>query len=133
MRVVTARAGNRYYRCDLSARDARYPRYPVLPVLACEGREPATSGTGGVLSADSSPAIERLQVDAWRRMSSVDKARAVDGLSRAAQALALAGIRQRHPGASERECFLRLAVLKLGSEETLRLYPDAAALLDPSA
>ena len=84
----------------------------------------------GVLSADSSPTVERLQIDAWRRMSPVQKARTVDGLTRTAQVLALAGIRRRHPGASERECFLRLAVLKLGSEATRRLYPDAAALLD---
>ena len=84
----------------------------------------------GLLSADSSPTVERLQIDAWRRMSPVDKARTVDELTRTVQVLALAGIRQRHPGASERECFLRLAVLKLGSEATMRLYPDAAALLN---
>ena len=87
----------------------------------------------GVLSADTSPMVERLQIDAWRRMSPAHKARTVDGLTRTAQVLALAGIRQRHPGASERECFLRLAVLKLGSGTTRRLYPDAAALLERSA
>ena len=87
----------------------------------------------GVLTADSSPAVERLQIDAWRRMSPLRKARAVDGLTRTAQAFALAGIRHRHPGASERECFLRLAVLKLGREATLHLYPDAAALLESSS
>ncbi len=86
----------------------------------------------GVLSADSSPTVERLQIDAWRRMSPVHKARTVDGLTRTAQVLALAGIRRRHPGASERECFLRLSVLKLGSEATRRLHPDAATLLESS-
>jgi len=87
----------------------------------------------GVLSADSSPTVERFQIDAWRRMSPVHKVRTVDGLTRTVQVLALAGIRQRYPGASERECFLRLSVLKLGSEATRRLYPDAAALLECSA
>lgn len=87
----------------------------------------------GVLSVDSSAAIERLQVAAWRRMSPVQKARTVDGLTRTALALALAGIRRRHPRASERERFLRLAVLTLGSETTRRLYPDAAGLLESSA
>ncbi len=48
----------------------------------------------GVLSADSSPTVERLQIDAWRRMSPVDKARTVDELTRTVQVLALAGIRQ---------------------------------------
>ena len=84
----------------------------------------------GVLSADTSPVVERLQIDAWRRMSPLDKVRTVDALTRDTQALALAGIRRRHPGASERECFLRLAVLKLGREATIRLYPDAAGLLE---
>lgn len=46
--------------------------------------------------------------------------------------IALTGIRQRHPGASERECSLRFSLLKLGSEATRRLYPDAAALLESS-
>ena len=86
----------------------------------------------GVLSADSSSAVERMQVDAWRQMPPAHKARTVDGLTRTAQVLALAGIRERHPGASERECFLRLSVLKLGSEATRRLYPDAAAVLECS-
>ena len=98
-------------------------------------RVPDASGLSarGVLTADSTPAVERLHIDAWRRMSPLYKVRTVDGLTRTAQALALAGIRHRHPGASERECFLRLAVLKLGGEATLRLYPDAAALLESSA
>lgn len=85
----------------------------------------------GVLSADSSAAVERLQVDAWRRMSPLDKARTVDGLTRTALALAVAGIRRRHPGASDRECFFRLATLKLGRETAIRLYPDAAELFGP--
>ena len=41
--VVTARADNRYYRCERSARDPRYPKYPALPVLACPGYEPAAA------------------------------------------------------------------------------------------
>ena len=85
----------------------------------------------GVLSADTAPAIERLQIEAWRRMSPLDKARCVDALSRQVQALALAGIRHRHPQASERECFLRLAAIKLGRERTIQLYPDAAVLFEP--
>ena len=84
----------------------------------------------GMLSRDSSPEMERLQIDLWRRMSPLEKARAVDGLSLATQALALAGIRQRHPHASERECLLRLAMLKLGPRLAVRVYPEVADLLD---
>ena len=32
---------------------------------------------------------------------------------------------------SERECFLRLAAIKLGRERTVHLYPDAAGLFEP--
>jgi hypothetical protein len=42
----------------------------------------------------------------------------------------LAGIRHRYPHASERECFLRLAAIRLGVETTRRIYPEAAELTD---
>ncbi len=57
-------------------------------------------------------------------MSSVEKARAVDSLNCAVRQLALAGIRLRHPDASEREIFLRYAVLTLGRELAVRAYPE---------
>jgi hypothetical protein len=85
--------------------------------------EPAT------LSLDTSADMERRQVAGWRRMTPLDKMRAVSALSRDAQELTLAGIRLRHPDASERECLLRLAEIKLGRELTERVYPDAHALL----
>ena len=64
-------------------------------------------------------------------MSYADKARVTSGLTRAVRALAFAGIRQRHPGASERECLLRYAILTLGTELACRAYPDARALVEP--
>jgi hypothetical protein len=82
-----------------------------------------------LLSSDTTRAAERVQVELWRRMSPMDKARAVSGISRAVQKLSLLGIRQRHPGASERECALRLAMLKLGRDLTYEAYPEARALL----
>jgi hypothetical protein len=44
--------------------------------------------------------------------------------------LSLAGIRHRHPQASERECFLRAAAIRLGVDTVRRIYPDAAHLTD---
>jgi hypothetical protein len=41
--------------------------------------------------------------------------------------ISLAGIRARHPNASDRECFLRLAALKLGADVVRAIYPDAEA------
>ena len=87
-------------------------------------------GEHGVLTADSSPAAERIQVDLWRRMTGLDKVHTVTSLTRTAQELALAGVRMRYPRASEGECLLRLAVLKLGPCLAVRAYPNAARLID---
>ncbi|MGQ0721072.1 MAG: hypothetical protein ACT4PE_05790 [Candidatus Eiseniibacteriota bacterium] len=72
---------------------------------------------------DTSPEATRLQIELWRRMTPLQKARLVGGLSRTVQELALAGIRRRHPAASERECALRLAHLKLGPVLYRCAYP----------
>jgi hypothetical protein len=62
-------------------------------------------------------------------MSPREKARIVSEISRTVQNLSLLGIRRRHPRASERECLLRLAVMKLGRELAGRAYPELPALL----
>jgi hypothetical protein len=79
---------------------------------------------------DTAAEAGRLQIDAWRAMSLEDKAALVAGLCRSTRALALAGVRRRHPDASERECFLRLAALTLGTDLACRVYPELAAILD---
>jgi hypothetical protein len=83
-----------------------------------------------VLSADTAALIEQRQIDAWRRLSSVERLRLVSDTTRAVIDLSLAGIRLRHPKASERECFLRLAAILLGADTTRQIYPDAAHLTD---
>jgi hypothetical protein len=62
-------------------------------------------------------------------MTPLEKAHAVTQVSISAQQLSLAGIRRRHPGASDRECDLRLAALKLGRDRVRAAYPDARTLL----
>jgi hypothetical protein len=52
----------------------------------------------------------------------------VSGLTITAYELAMAGIRQRHPGASPREQFLRLAVITLGRDLAARVYPEIDGL-----
>ncbi|MBP1636344.1 MAG: hypothetical protein H6Q10_2918 [Acidobacteria bacterium] len=83
----------------------------------------------GSLSLDTAPDIERRQVDAWRRMSAIEKAAIVTGLTRAAFAMTSAGVRHRYPGASPREHFLRVALVVLGPELARLAYPDAARLI----
>lgn len=81
-----------------------------------------------VLATDTTAEIEQRQVDSWRRLSAPDRMRLVSDTTRAVMNLSLAGIRRRHPHASERECFLRLAAILLGVDTARRVYPDAAHL-----
>ena len=80
------------------------------------------------LSLDTSPEIERLQIEGWRRMSPAQKAATVTGLTQMVFDLARAGIRQRHPDASPREQRLRLAIITLGPELARQVFPEVAAL-----
>lgn len=61
-------------------------------------------------------------------MSPAEKLQAVAEPNAAADPMALAGIRLRHPGASPREQFLRLTILKLGRELAQKVYPEIAQL-----
>jgi hypothetical protein len=83
------------------------------------------------LALDTSPEIERLQIEGWRRMSSERKAATISGLTQAAFDLALAGVRHRHPAAAPRELHLRLAIATLGLELARKAFPDVAALDGP--
>ena len=76
------------------------------------------------LARDTSAEIEERQLAAWRDMSAAQKADLIAGLTSAAREMAAAGLRHRHPGASEREIFLRLAILNLGAELARRAYPE---------
>ena len=84
------------------------------------------------LALDTAPEIERMQIERWRAMSPAQKADVVTGLTQAAYEMAFAGVRHRHPDATPREQFLRLALDMLGRDLACRVYPDAAALHDQS-
>jgi len=92
--------------------------------------EPVSPPRQAVLSADTAAEIEARQIEAWRRMSPAERLQTSREMTRAANELALAGIRARYPNASERECFLRLAAIRLGEDTVRRIYPDAVALSD---
>ena len=83
-----------------------------------------------ILSTDTTPEIERRQVELWRRLSPAERLRLAADASIAVMNLSLAGVRRRYPHASERECFLRAAAIRLGAETVRRIYPDAAHLAD---
>lgn len=71
-------------------------------------------------SLDTDPAVEERQLEAWRRMTPAEKLRIVSELVRASEELALAGLKQRHPGATCRELDLRLAALRLERDLMVR-------------
>ncbi len=67
-------------------------------------------------SPDTSEWADRLLFDHWRAMSIVEKAELVRDLCQAQHELSLAGLRARHPEASEEELELMAARLRLGDE-----------------
>jgi len=78
---------------------------------------------------DTSEHVAKLQIDLWRRMTPLERLRLACELTRAAREMCLAGIRRRHPGASEQEVRLRFALIALGPELTVKAYPEAGLLL----
>ena len=83
------------------------PRYAEHSMRAAEPR---------TLAQDTTADAEQVLVELYRRLTPEQKLHAIFELQRAGDALALAGIRSRHPGISDREAALRLAARK---------YPEA--------
>lgn len=82
------------------------------------------------LAEDTPFEVETVQLGLWRTMTPQDKMRLVSGICRAVDEAAREGLRRRHPHASDRELFLRLALLRLGDELAVEAYPDAASLVE---
>lgn len=79
------------------------------------------SERGGI--SDTSPEVEAILLEGYRRMSPAEKLARVLDLNRAVEDLALARIRKEYgPGLSEREERLRLAALHLDRETMLRVF-----------
>lgn len=74
------------------------------------------------LSLDTHPEIEQLRIQWLRQMPPERKMALVGEMNRAVRALALAGLRQRHPDDSPAQRRRRLADLLLGSELAARAY-----------
>jgi hypothetical protein len=85
------------------------------------------------LSADTSPEIERRQIEAWRTMSPAERPEAVAGLTQAAVAMTIAGLRQRFPDDDPATRSLRLAVLMLGPRLARLAHPDVDSRLGDGA
>jgi hypothetical protein len=75
-----------------------------------------------VLSSDTQPEIEQLQIELLRQMPPWRKLELMAGMSQTVRTLALAGLRQRYPGDSPAQRQRRLADLILGPELAARVY-----------
>ncbi len=80
-------------------------------------------------SPDTDPEAEAVQLEIYRRMPAWRKIQLVFEAGDMSRALALAGLRSRHPRAGPEEIRRRLLSLSLGEELAARVY---GPLEDPS-
>ena len=76
------------------------------------------------LFSDTHPKMEALQIQLWRQASATRKMQMLAQLNASARIVALAGLRARHPQASEVELRRRLAGLLLGEEAARKVYGE---------
>jgi hypothetical protein len=74
------------------------------------------------MNQDTAPEVEEMLFAYWRDAPAWEKWQRMVELNRSARFLALAGLRRRHPQASEDELRRRLAELLLGPELAERAY-----------
>lgn len=72
--------------------------------------------------SDTHPAAERVQIELMRQAPPWRKLHMLGQLNQTVKLMALSGLRQRHPQASEKELHRRLADLLLGAELAVRVY-----------
>lgn len=82
-------------------------------------------------SPDTSREAEEVLFAAYRRMTPSEKWHRVADLTRTARAFALAGLRMRHPQASERELLLRLASTYIDRQTMIAAFGWDPAAAEP--
>ncbi|MGQ9833137.1 MAG: hypothetical protein ACUVRJ_04980 [Candidatus Villigracilaceae bacterium] len=77
------------------------------------------------LFPDTHPRMEALQIQLWRQASPTQKMNMLAQLNASARMLALTGLRQQFPQASEAELRRKLADLLLGEDLARKVYGEA--------
>ena len=77
-----------------------------------------------ILSTDTHPKMEALQIELWRQASPIRKMQMVAQLNASVRILALAGLRSRFPNSNESDLRRRLAGLLLGEELARKVYGE---------
>ena len=75
-----------------------------------------------VLSSDTHPKMEALQIQLWRQASPTRKMHMLAQLNASARTLALTGLRSKYPQATEAELRRKLADFLLGEELASKVY-----------
>lgn len=78
------------------------------------------------LYSDTHPKMEALQIQLWRQASPTRKMNMLAQLNASARMLAMTGLRQRFPQASEAELRRKLADLLLGEELARKAYGETS-------
>jgi len=78
-----------------------------------------------VLSSDTHPKMEALQIQVIRHMPAWKKISMVNDLNETIKTLAVSGIKERHPNATPQEIHRILAELILGAELARKVYDHA--------
>jgi hypothetical protein len=75
-----------------------------------------------LFSADTRPAVARLLIEGYRRMTPIEKLMRACDLSQATRQMAASRIRRMYPDAGDRQIRLRVASLTLGRETMVRVF-----------
>jgi hypothetical protein len=79
---------------------------------------------------DTSPEADAAQVDAYRRLSGAERVAITYRLNESVRALAVAGIRARHPSYDQDHVHRALVRLLFGDSFAREIWPDEP-LVDP--
>ncbi len=71
---------------------------------------------------DTSPEIEKILIEGYRKMTPAEKFQRINELTIAVQQMALARITQQYPNISDREKQLRLASLWIDRETMIKVF-----------
>ncbi len=71
---------------------------------------------------DTAPDALGTQVECWRRMTAAEKFAIVHELNQACEAMSRAGVRLRHPDATDEEVRVRVIALRLGRELSVAVH-----------
>lgn len=77
-------------------------------------------------ASDTTVAVDEFVFEGFRRMTPAERLELASAASRAVEQLAIAGLRLRHPDATDEELRRRAGALRLGPELTRRAFGDAA-------